>query len=128
MNHPEITERDDKALAPVTRSDHKFNALNSPRHVKERVNNRIVYMLILSEPRVLVFFWEPDVNKRLIVNVDINIETVRKDVMSVVLMTPPLRTDSQKELAENNFQVTTNIASPVTIVMTKPSCLLNYKA
>ena len=103
MNHPEITERDNETLAPVSRSDHKFNALHSPRHVEERVYNRVVYMLILSEPRVLVFFWEPDVNKRLIVNVDINIETVREDVMSVVLMTPPLRTDSQKELAENNF-------------------------
>ncbi len=108
MNQPKITERDNEALAPVTRSDYKFNALHSPRQVKERVYNRIVYMLILAEPRVLVFFWEPDVNKWFIVNVDINIETVREDVMSVVLMTPPLRTDSQKELAENNFQITTN--------------------
>jgi hypothetical protein len=69
--------------------------------VEEGIGKGIIKMLILAIPNIFTSTWEPEVNDRLVMNVDIDLKTIREYMMSVVLVTPPLSTESKKELAKD---------------------------
>ncbi len=87
---PDITSEDNKAFSPVARTNYEFDTLNSPRHMEERIGERIINMLVLTIPDITVSLGKPKMNKRLVMNIHIDLKSVWEDVMSVVLMAPPL--------------------------------------
>ncbi len=85
-------------------------------------------MLILAIPSVSLFFGEPEMNDRLIVNINIYIKTIGEYMMCVVLMAPPLRAKAQDDLSKNDVEEDAGFPSTVTIIMTEPSCLFYSKS
>ena len=62
--------------------------------MKERVGKGIVNMLIFAVPSVSVLLGKPEMNNRLIVDVNIDIKAVWEHMMGVVFVAPPSRAES----------------------------------
>lgn len=81
-------------------------------------------MLELTIPNIFSSTREPEVNDRLVMNVDINFKTIREYMMSIVFVAPPLSAETKNELAKNFVQDITCLTSAVPIIMSEPSSLL----
>jgi hypothetical protein len=82
-------------------------------------------MLVLTVPHVFSGWWEPEMNNGLVMNVNINLKSIREYMMSVVLVAPPPRTESKKELTENFIKEEACLSSTVAVIMSEPSSLFN---
>lgn len=82
-------------------------------------------MLILTIPDILTSRWEPKMNNGLVMNVDIDLKSIREYMMCVVLVTPPTGAESKEELSEDFIKDVAGFASAVTIVMSEPTGLLD---
>jgi hypothetical protein len=96
--------------------------------MKERVCEGIIDMLILAVPDILALRWEPEMDDRLIMDININFKSIREYMMGVVLVAPPRRTESEKELSEKFVQVEAHFASSMSVIVTKPSSLLDCES
>ena len=62
-------------------------------------------------------------NEGLIVDVNINLESIREHMMGVVLVAPPATTESKEELSKDFVQDIASLTSAVAIVMRNPASL-----
>jgi hypothetical protein len=62
--------------------------------MEERISKWIIDMLILTIPGIFFSRREPKMNDRLVMNININFKTIRKYMMSVVLVAPPFSTEA----------------------------------
>ena len=85
-------------------------------------------MLVLAIPHIFSGWREPEMNKGLIMNVNINLKSIREYMMSVVLVAPPASTETKKELTENFIKDIAHLSSAVPVIMSEPSCLFNSKS
>jgi len=85
--------------------------------VKEGVCEGVVNMLILTVPSVSLSLGEPKMDNGLVVNIHIYIKSIREDMMSIVLVAPPLRAEAEDDVSENLVQDIASLASAVTIVV-----------
>lgn len=82
-------------------------------------------MLILAIPNIFTGLREPKMNEGLIVDVSINLKSIREHMMGVVLIAPPASTESKDEQSKELVQDLTSLTSAVAIVMCNPASLLD---
>lgn len=93
--------------------------------MQEGISEGIVEVLILTIPDVLTCRWEPEMNYGLVMNVDIDLKSIREYMMSVVFVTPPTGAKSKEELTEDLIKDVACFASTMAIVMSEPAGLLD---
>jgi hypothetical protein len=86
--------------------------------MEEGVSNGVVNMLILTVPSVCLCLGEPKMDDGLVVNIRVHVKSIREDMMSIVLVTPPLRAKTKDDNTENLVQHNAHFTSSVTIVVT----------
>lgn len=89
-SQPDVAKANDSNLSPVLSTNSKLYTLHPPGNMEERVGDGIVDVLILAIPSIGVRLREPEMDDGLVVNININIKTIREDMMGVVLVAPPL--------------------------------------
>ena len=93
--------------------------------MQEGISKRIIKVLILTIPDILTCRREPKMNNWLVMNISIDFKSIREYMMSIVLVTPPMRAKSKEKLTEDFVKNIASFASTVSVVMSKPACLLN---
>ena len=62
--------------------------------MEQRISKRIVNMLILTVPSICFSLGEPEMNNGLVMDININIKSIREYMVSIVFVAPPSRAES----------------------------------